>query len=84
MSINKAFVFFVIFFSISFGSILKLLGSISAKIGLAPANIIELIVEAKVIGVVITSSLFSMPQYNNDKCNAAVHELTERAYLDFL
>ena len=35
------------FFSISFGSILKVIGSISANIGFAPDNIIEFIVDTK-------------------------------------
>ena len=66
------------------GSILKVSGLISAKIGFAPIMAIELIVDAKVIGVVITSSPILTPQYIKDRCNAAVHEFTETANLLFL
>ena len=58
MNKQNNFCIFVYFFIISLGLILKSVSDISARIGLAPDKIILFMVDAKVIGVVITSSVF--------------------------
>ena len=62
------------------GSIFIVAGSISAKTGVAPAWMIELTVEQKVMEVVITSSPSFKSRVIKLKCNAAVQELTAMAY----
>ena len=61
----------------------KVSGRISTKTGFAPVKIIELIVEANVIGVVITSSFFFKFKLIKDRCNAAVQEFTDIACFIF-
>jgi len=75
-----ALVFDVIDFSIFDGSILNVSDSISTKTGLAFCTTITLDVAAKVNGVVITSSPFLIPNASNERCNAAVPELTVTAF----
>ena len=72
-----AFVFGVIFVSTSCGEIFIVIGSISAKTGLAPAWIMALMVAQKVSGVVITSSPGPTPAANMLRCKAAVQEFSD-------
>src|SRR3989344_2600027 len=76
-----AFVFFVIFSSIDFGSMLNVSNSMSAKTGFAPCINMGLAVAIKVKGVVITSSSFPMPATWSEVCNPAVPLLSRTACL---
>ena len=73
---NNDFSFLVIFFSISWGLILPVKRSTSAKTGLAPTWMITLAVETNVNGVVITSSPGPIPKVFKPKCIVAVAEFT--------
>ena len=61
------------------GSRLQVVGSTSANTGVAPVWMIALAVAQNVSGVVITSSPAPMPAASNDRCSAAVHELSPNA-----
>src|SRR3989344_1505295 len=77
---NIALVFLVIFSSIFFGSILKVRGSTSTKIGVAPTYNIQLADATKENGVVITSSPRPMPAATMARCRPAVPLETVQAY----
>src|ERR1700733_5396712 len=81
---NIARVLSVIFRLISMGSIFNVVGSISARTGVAPACIIALTVAQKVIGVVITSSPLPIPLANMLRCSAAVQECKATALAEAL
>ena len=76
-----AFVFLLIFFNKSLGSILSVL-SISQQTGLAPDSIIASTVATKVKDCVITSSSFFNLRVDNATLIAAVPEVTARAYFE--
>src|SRR5690625_2864681 len=66
---------------IDVGDILYVLGSISAKTGLPPQYKMQFELAAKVIGVVITSSLLLILAAKQAACNAAVPFENATAYL---
>ena len=74
-----AFVAFVTAFSMFSGTMSSVFLSMSANTGFAPVKIIALTVEAKVIGVVITSSPGPTPSAISAQCSPAVAEFTESA-----